>query len=122
LYIERGILKIDRVTLGICKLLFDNNFIRNHDHNIEKEFIKKGYLIPCSKLFSPAEANYLNYNLNNSKYGDGRALSNKYRHGDVTQEDEKIIYTDYLIGLRMLILIIVKINDELCTVNFKLNL
>lgn len=35
---------------------------------------------------------------------------------DTTSEDEKQIYFDYLIGLRMLILIIKKINDELCNV------
>ena len=116
IYLENGIIKIKRDVLAICKYLYDHNYIRNHNSDVEKDFINKGYLIPYSKLFSPEEADYLNYNLNNSKFGDAKALSNKYRHVDTTSEDEKQIYSDYLIGLRMLILIIIKINDELCNV------
>lgn len=116
IYLENDIIKIKRDVLAICKYLYDHNYIRNHNSDVEKDFINKGYLIPYSKLFSPEEADYLNYNLNNSKFGDAKALSNKYRHVDTTSEDEKKIYSDYLIGLRMLILIIIKINDELCNV------
>lgn len=116
IYLEDSIIKIKRDVLAICKDLYDHNFIRNHNSNVEKDFLEKGYLIPYSKLFSPEESDYLNYNLNNSKFGDARALSNKYRHADITSEDEKQIYSDYLIGLRMLILIVIKINDELCNV------
>ena len=114
IYLEDDILKIKPEVLAVCKYLYDNNFIRNHNYDIEKEFVSRGYLLPYSKLFAPEEADYLNYNLNNSKFGDALALSNKYRHVDVTTENEQQIYNDYLIGLRMLILIIVKINDELC--------
>lgn len=114
IYLEDDIIKIQPDILAICKYLYDNNFIRNHNYVVEKDFVSKGYLLPYSKLFAPDEADYLNYNLNNSKFGDARALSNKYRHVDTTIENEQQIYNDYLIGLRMLILIIIKINDELC--------
>jgi len=117
IYLEDGIIKIDRELLATCKYLYDNNYIRNHNSPTEKDFITKGYLKTYSRLFSPEEANYLNYNLTNSKYGDAKALSNKYRHGNTTLENEDKIFSDYLIGLRMLILIIIKINDELCRVN-----
>lgn len=114
---NENILEINREILAVCKYLFDHNFLRNHHSEIEQNFIEKGYLLPCTRLFAPDEANYLNYYLNNSKFGDAIALSNKYRHSDTTLEDEKQIYNDYLLGLRMLILIMIKINDELCYYN-----
>ncbi len=117
IYLENDLIKIKHDVLTICKYLYDNNFIRNHNYLVEKEFLEKGYLVKYSKLFAPEEADYLNYNLNNSKFGDAKALSNKYRHVDTTTEDENKIYNDYLIGLRMMILIIFKINDELSKTN-----
>lgn len=113
IYIDNNLIKIKHDILAICKYLYDNNFIRNHNYSIEREFVEKGYLLTYSKLFAPEEADYLCYNLNNSKFGDAKALSNKYRHVDTTSENEDQIYSDYLIGLRMMILIIIKINDEL---------
>ena len=114
---NQNVLEINNEMLAICKYLFDKNFLKNHHSEVERDFIKKGYLLPCSKLLAPNESDYLNYNLNNSKFGDAKALSNKYRHSDTTLEDERQIYNDYLTGLRMLILIMIKINDELCLVS-----
>lgn len=111
---SENILEINREILAVCKYLFDHNFLKNHHSEVEQNFIDKGYLLPCTRLFAPDEADYLNYYLNNSKFGDAKALSNKYRHSDTTLEDENQIYNDYLLGLRMLILIMIKINDELC--------
>lgn len=114
IFLEKDIIKINQDALFLCEHLYAYNYIRYHSTEIENDFIKSGYLTPYSKLFAPEEANYLNYNLNNSKYGDAKALSNKYRHSNVTDESEDEIRDDYLIGLRMMILIIVKINDDLC--------
>lgn len=64
-------------------------------------------------LFSRPEQDYLNYMLNMSEFSNGLDLRNKYLHG--TQSlDENVHFNDYFIILRMLILCILKINDEFC--------
>ena len=41
-------------------------------------------------------------------------LRNKYSHGTQPFGDENIHYTNYIRFLKLFILIIIKINDELC--------
>lgn len=115
IYLENEIIKIKDEVLVVCKYLYENKFLRNHNTTIEKEFVKKGYVVYYTKLFSPQESDYLNYYLNNSKFGNSLGLSNKYRHSNTTSKNKKIIIDDYIIGLRLFVLIILKIYDEFST-------
>ena len=68
-------------------------------------------------LLSKAESNYFSYYLNKSEYTNGLDLRNKYVHGTNPQligEHE----ADYLRLLKLLILIILKIEDDLLIFKF----
>lgn len=73
------------------------------------EMIAEDILTFENTLFSKPEADFLNYILNNSEFDNALALRNKYLHGSVT--DDK--YEDYLYILIILIVYVIKINDDL---------
>ncbi|KXB64287.1 hypothetical protein HMPREF1868_00096 [Olsenella sp. DNF00959] len=66
-------------------------------------------------LFSPDEADYLSYLLNNAKFSNALALRNKYDHGSGSVSDlsEKEMISDYCLMLAALIGLVLKINEEL---------
>lgn len=66
-----------------------------------------------SKLFAHAEQNYLNFMLNKAQYSNGYDLRNKYAHGTHSL-DPKRHQSDYLELLKIMVLIIIKINEEFC--------
>ena len=64
-------------------------------------------------MFTNDEQDYLNYHLNNSDFGNSLALRNRYVHGSQSNDD-KLHKENYFIFLKIVIIIIVKINDDLC--------
>lgn len=64
-----------------------------------------------STLFSVPETNYLNYMLNRSEYSNGKDLRNKYIHSTYPV-DEDVQMQDYMDLLKIMIIIIGKINEE----------
>ena len=80
---------------------------------------EKGLLYFGNTLFSEPEKKYFNYYLNKAEYTNGLDLRNKYAHGtNSTKEEEH--KNDYLILLKVLILVLLKIeNDLLIFENYK---
>lgn len=70
----------------------------------------------ASTLFSNPEQDYLSYVLTKSDFSNGLDLRNKYVHGnypnDPTQHGK-----DYLELLKVLIIIVIKLNEEFCLKN-----
>ncbi|NHH93109.1 hypothetical protein GOICGAJE_01638 [Bacillus sp. MB95] len=66
-----------------------------------------------NSLFSRNEQDYLDYYLNKSKFTNGHDIRNKYLHGTNTN-DEKQYELDYYLILKLFVVIIIKINDDLC--------
>lgn len=62
-------------------------------------------------LFSIPETNYLNYMLNRAEYSNGKDLRNKYIHSTYPM-DEDVQMQDYMDLLKIMIIIIGKINEE----------
>lgn len=62
-------------------------------------------------LFSVPETNYLNYMLNRSEYSNGKDLRNKYIHSTYPMEED-VQMQDYMDLLKIMIIIIGKINEE----------
>ena len=81
--------------------------------NIINKWCKNGNLRLSDSLFSEPEQNYLNYELNKSAYSNGLDLRNKYAHSTYP-EDEKIQVMDYIVLLKIMILVVTKINEEFC--------
>lgn len=75
--------------------------------------IGNGLLKSSSSLLSILESDYLNYMLNN-KYSNSLFLRNMYLHGTQPAGNEDMHKTNYMIILRLFILVIIKISDELC--------
>jgi len=66
-----------------------------------------------NKLFTKGEQDYFDYHLNKAKFSNSLDLRNSYLHGTQTNDDE-LHKMNYLIFLKLIVIIIVKINDDLC--------
>ena len=81
-----------------------------------EEMIVSGDLSEGKTLFSIPEQKYMNYILNKSEFSDGLDLRNKYVHG-TSPNDEKENHQNYIEFLKIMILIVIKINEEFCLSN-----
>lgn len=102
-------------------------YIHNNDvavpgklpNNLKQEvnkLLSEGALVAENTLLTRQEAGYIDYYLNKSNFINGYDMRNKYLHGtssDYKNENEH--YVNYLHALRILITIMIKINDDLCT-------
>lgn len=74
----------------------------------------KGWVEFGDSLFSKQEADYLSYYLNNKTFTNSLGLRNLYEHTGRLNAKDNELFSDYLKGLKILGMIIIKINDELC--------
>jgi hypothetical protein len=88
----------------------DNENQRKEVYNL----VNKGLLKFESSLFSKPEQDYLNYCLNKLEFINSLDLRNMYGHGTQPLGDENVHYSNYIRFLKLFILMIIKINDELC--------
>lgn len=77
------------------------------------ELNKMGLVQFSSSLFSRPEQDYYNYLFNKSEFDNGLDIRNSYTHG-TQRVDENQNKQDYFIFLRIMILIVIKINEEFC--------
>ena len=86
-----------------------------HLRNIIDSLIESGILYSESTLFSKPEQDYFNYYLNMSEFIDGFDIRNSNLHGSQAGDRNSRIHQNrYMIILELLILIIIKINDDIC--------
>ncbi|MEV8273123.1 hypothetical protein [Microbacterium sp. NPDC077184] len=77
------------------------------------EMVSRGWLRRESSLLTEEEASYFNYHLNNVEFSNGPALRNKYLHGSqANADDADAHFAVYLVALKLLIALIIKINDD----------
>lgn len=113
-----GYLELNAFRSFVLKDLYDHEVICPHYYDGEikiiiDEWCRKGDLRLENSLFSKPEQDYLNYQLNKSFYSNGLDLRNKYAHSTYP-ENEKIQFADYVRMLRIMILVITKVNEEFC--------
>lgn len=117
-----GYLNINKKkVVNIFKDLYKNEVIIYWRYSEEyrkviDELINNGVLCAESSLLSRPEIDYFNYYLNKSEFNNGLDLRNRYIHGTQPSDDsaEKIHKYNYMIFLKLFILLIIKINDDLC--------
>lgn len=101
----------------LLKDLYDKGVIVNgyySDCNAALEELQRQGFIRCeSSLFSVPEQQYLNFMLNQAEYSNGHQLRNKYVHGSYPLDETKQ-QQDYIELLKIMVLIIIKINEEFC--------
>ena len=111
---EQGYIRFEEDITKILKDFYYNkviciNYYKNSP--VLDSLILNGKIICESKLFSRQEQEYLNYLLNDRLFDNGPALRNKYSHGKnpINLEDHE---KDYFQILKVITLIIIKINEE----------
>ncbi|WP_314250187.1 hypothetical protein [Abiotrophia defectiva] len=112
---DRGILSFNWERVKLLKDLYDNevvcvNYWGKHKP-ILMEMKDAGDIRIENTLFSTPEKRYLNYMLNKAEFSDGLNLRNKYAHSTYPQ-DKKVQKQDYIQLLKVMVLIIWKINEE----------
>lgn len=86
-----------------------------------EELYTRGLVDYEVSLFSRNEQDYLDYYLNKSKFTNGHDIRNRYLHGTNTN-DEKQYEIDYYSILKLFVIIVLKINDDLCIKEDYINL
>lgn len=117
---ERYLTIKDLKKVNIFKDLYYNDVISYWKYSktarkIMDELCEIGILKFESTLLSTAESEYFNYYLNKASFVNGFDLRNKYIHGCQPngKDSEKIHESNYYLFLKLLILLIIKINDDL---------
>ena len=116
-----GYLRINRTRTAVLGDLSYNEVVcpNHYDKNLHDQgdtLFAAGDMYYESTLFSKPEQDYLNYVLNRSKFTNGLDLRNKYIH-DTCPLDEETQAGDYIELLKIMVLTIIKINEEFCLGN-----
>jgi hypothetical protein len=80
--------------------------------SILDELVSENLIKYENTLFSKQEVNYFNFYLNKKEFTNGRNIRNKYLHG-TNKGLEKTHEYEYYILLRLIILTLLKITDDL---------
>ena len=113
---ETGAISLNVHRLKIIKDLYDHDVIRTSLYNKNAEYdklVKARDICVESSLFSRPEQDYLNYMLNRAEFSNGHDLRNKYIHSTYPK-DKKQHYADYIDILRIMIVVLIKLNEEFC--------
>ncbi|PDQ35120.1 MAG: hypothetical protein B5766_07300 [Candidatus Lumbricidophila eiseniae] len=74
--------------------------------------VERGWMVRRSSLLTEAEADYFNYMLNRVDFSNGPNLRNRYQHGSQAGLDDSEHFNPYIVALRLMVAIVIKINDE----------
>lgn len=124
--IEDKYLKIDKLgnieinkpnSMHVLYALYNDNVINygycNHySKKVIDKLIQEEQLMVENKLFTKDEVSYLNFFMNEKEFTDGYKLHNKYAHGANSFSQEQHEH-DYLRIVKLLILILLKIEDDI---------
>lgn len=115
---KNGFLKIkDYKLLSLISLLENEEVIPFHflSDELKKtvlELWKQGKLHFESSLLNKSESSYINYYFNKSEFLNWLDIRNKNSHWHI-YTNKTLLYNDYVISLKILILILIKIDIEL---------
>lgn len=116
---EDGFIKFTDVKLiYVLKELYHEDVLSywHYPDEIRKvidDFESKNIVSFENTLLSRNEQDYLDYYLNKAKFTNGYDIRNRYLHG-TNSNDEKQYETDYYSILKLIVIIVIKINDDLC--------
>ncbi|MCC5893888.1 MAG: hypothetical protein JJU16_00365 [Alkalibacterium sp.] len=115
---EKGIRVADNETVYILKELYYEDVL-NYFHyepsvrNVIDSMVEKDILVIENSLLTRNEQDYIDFYLNKSKFTNGYDIRNRYLHGTNANDKEQYEH-DYYSILKLIIIIIIKINDDLC--------
>lgn len=77
--------------------------------------VARGWVERRASLLTEAEGQYFNYFLNKVDFSNGPELRNKYLHGSQANgEGEDAHFYAYVVALRLMIALVIKLNDDFC--------
>lgn len=95
---------------GVCSYWHYND----EERQILDDMLAKGWLVKDNHLLSKPERDYFSYYLDNAKFTNGMAYRNHYMHGSTSPvDDEKEHQIAYITFLRLLAILLLKIEDDL---------
>ncbi len=115
---ENGFLRMKKALFILLYDINQNGCVAfSYCSEAEKQHVEKllstGDLLAESSLFTKQEQDFLDYMLNVQRFSNGPELRNKYVHGNFSG-DLKKHDADYLELLKIMALIVLKINEEFC--------
>ena len=104
----------------ILKNLFQTEALSYYHYSTDgraeiNAMVSKGWLVKEGSLLTRSEAKYFSYYLNQKDFSNGHDLRNIYMHGTMSKDDKadkNKHYKTYIIALRLLIALIIKIDDD----------
>lgn len=115
IYIEDDVINYNKERVFILHEFYEKEVIslQHIKSPLLKRLIKNGDIYVDDKLLSKPEYKYFDYILNNSEFSDGKAIRNRYIHDSIVPDNNTMI-ADYYTLLKIMILLIIKINDDCC--------
>ena len=116
---DGGICIENQTKIDVLKSLWEYGACSYWHYNEEgrqilDEMLNKGWLITNDHLLSKPEQDYFSYYLDNMKFTNGKAYRNNYAHGSTPPvDDEEAHINAYYTFLRLLALLLLKIEDDL---------
>lgn len=117
---SEGVLNFkNRYLIDILKSLWEFKccsywHLEEKGREVADEMIKKGWVIVDDHLLSKEERNYFSFYTDNEKFTNGSSYRNHYAHGsEPPTDDVEYHITAYYVLLKLLILLILKIYDDL---------
>ena len=104
----------------ILKNLFQTEALSYYHYSTDgraeiNAMVNKGWLMKEGSLLTRPEAKYFSYYLNQKEFSNGHDLRNIYMHGTMSRDDKadkNKHYKTYITALRLLIALIIKIDDD----------
>lgn len=89
--------------------------LSEHGRGVVDAMAARGWVGRHTSLLTEAEGKYFNYFLNKVDFTNGPELRNKYLHGSQANgEGENAHFHSYVIALRLMIALVIKLNDDFC--------
>lgn len=116
---EEGFIKVANVeTIFILKELYHEDVLNYYRcqpglQGVINDLVERGIVIFENSLLTRNEQDYIDFYLNKSKFTNGYDIRNRYLHGTNDNNEEKY-ESDYYSILKIIIIIVLKINDDLC--------
>ena len=116
---DGGLYVVSQPKLKVLKSLWEYEACSYWHYNDEErnaldDMFAKGWLVKDEHLLSKPERDYFSFFLDNAKFTNGKAYRNHYMHGSTPPVDDENEHSlAYLTFLRLLAILLLKIEDDL---------
>lgn len=115
IFVKDGFIEYNKIKCDLLKDIYDNDVLNilplnSAERQCVDELMAKGVIVASDSLFSTNEKNYISFVWSDS-YKNGLAIRNRYLHGAYSPDDPHI-HGDYIELLKLLVMIMICLDDE----------